>query len=295
MVAQKKSSLPQSIQGLKYEIRLIDLDNFDFENLVFSPVQETQTKMGTQKKIRVYYKHDEESCGPVIFPLREKLSFGVQPNNIDRDGNIIVENGVPKEEPSAYKAPLVLLSKEPKPEEQEEVDFFDGLKETIQKHVVQHREELGVEDDIPDNVLEFNVKNCYYKNKKKDKSPILYSELIYYKTEDKMATKFYGPGDKEEDPRDYKKLFLIEPNIRFEFITIRDGKYTPKFKIYDATVKPLGGGDTNAPPKRLAKKNDMDELTEEEKQTLENQQDELEEKEIVQEVDGSDDGFFDDI
>jgi len=273
-------------QSMKYDIRLIELNEFDFDNLIFSDVVEKKISNDkTYKQSKVYYKHDEETYGPVIFPLSKKLSFGVQPNNVDKDGNLMVQDGVPMTTPTAYKAPLVMVNKEPRPEDQEEVDFLDGLKQHIQDWAVEHKKDLGRAKKSDDTVRDMVSEVMYRKEDDDEASPILYCELMYYKQNQKMNTIFYGPGDKQVDPRKYNSTCLIEPNIRFDCLNITPKAISIKLRMYDAVVEPLRKG---GPMKRLAKKNEA------ELEDDENDDDTVHTDLVVDEVEEkSDDGFFD--
>jgi hypothetical protein len=237
--------------NLSYDLRLIEIKDFDFSRLRFSEPQDRKNPAGSFKSVRMTYQYDEKTYGPPIVPLRKKLCWGVQPNNVDKDGNQIVENGVPVDL-SGYKAPILMTSKEPQKEELEEVEFFDALHATIQDWAVKNKGEYLKKKKSDETIMDMVSPLLYRKDD--ESSPRLYAELIYYKDKKKMDTKFYGPGDKLISPQECGRSFLIEPNIKFDTINITSKAIKLKVRIYDATIEPLNRGGMQ---KRLARKNEV--------------------------------------
>lgn len=235
--------------NLTYDLRLVEIKDFDFSRLRFSEPQERKNPACTYKSVRMTYQYDDTTYGPPIVPLRKKLCWGVQANNIDKDGNQVMENGIPVEL-SGYKAPILMTSKEPQPEELEEVEFFDALHATIQDWAVKNKGEFLKKKKSDETVMDM-VSSLLYR-KDEESSPLLYAELIYYKDKKKMDTKFYGPGDKLISPQECTKSFLMESNIKFDTINITSKAIKLKIRIYDATIEPLSRGGIQ---KRLARKN----------------------------------------
>jgi len=281
--SKSKMNSTTDLSKLKRDIQLIDVDAFDFSRLVYSDPMDKQSPAGPYKSVRLSYMYDDQTIGPPIVALSKKLSFGVQADNVDKDGNIIQDNAGNPKELSGYKVPIVMTKKEPEPAELEEVEFFDALHSEIIRWAVENKQEIG-KGKKKDATIEDNVSVLLYRRTSPDgslddtASPIMYTDMIYYKNDKKMETRFYGPGDKEVNPLLFSKKFLIEPNIKFDLINITNKTIKLKLRVYDATVEPI----TRAPVKRLAKKNTISEEVEE----LQDEQEFNEDAEELQEDTG---------
>ena len=274
-----KSTLNMS-NSLNQDTQLIPLKDFKYENLVFSTPIDKQSPGGPYKQVKLSYKYDEKTIGPPIVPLSKKLCFGIQGNNITQTGEIDPEKTL-----SEYRCPLIMCRLEqPDPEGEEEINFFDGLQEEIARWAVENKASIG-KSKKKDATLEDMVSPLMYRKKDEqgeyvdNRSPIMYATLIWYKKNNNMVTRFYGPGDKEVDPRLYTNRFLIEPNVIFDKISISNKSIKLKCQIYDATVSSL-----SKPMKRLAKKN--------EDSPNDNDEDN-DQEEYVEEIDDQETGFED--
>jgi len=278
-----KMNTTKDISKLKRDIQLIEIENFDFGRIVYSDPIDKQSPAGPYKSVRLSYMYDDQTIGPPIVSLGKKLAFGVQATNVDREGSVMLDNAGNPKELSGYKVPIVMTKKEPEKTELEEVEFFDALHSEIIRWAVENKQAIG-KGKKKDATIEDNVSVLLYRRTAPDgslddsASPIMYTDMIYYKNDKKMETRFYGPGDKEVNPLLFSKKFLLEPNIKFDLINITNKTIKLKLRIYDATVEPI----TRAPVKRLAKKNTISEEVEE----LQEDDDFNEEVEEVQEDTG---------
>ena len=85
-----------------------------------------------------------------------------------------------------------------------------------------------------------------------DYIPQLYTKLIYWAKDKRCDTVFYGPGDKEMDPRTIEGGFNLIPTMQIDSMYIGD-KISYQHKIYDGTVRFR----EKTPKKRLAPKNNQ--------------------------------------
>lgn len=262
----KKSETKIDYSKLKRDVRLIPIDEFDWTRLVYGDVQTKNIPgaTGTYKHVNVQYMYDDEHIGPAIVGLGKHYCFGVQADNTDNEGNVMLDdNGNPRPL-KGYKVPIVMTSQKPdKPEpeewEAEEVDFFDAWRQELTRYAIENKKEIG-KGNKSDALLEDLISPILYRKGEKDGnieegiSPKLYANLIYYANKKEVGTSFYGPGDREMKISELKNHFHIHANIRFDNITVTSKAVSLKVRLYDATVEPI----VKAPKKRLASTNTME-------------------------------------
>ena len=252
------------VNKLEKDVRLIPIDKWDWSRLVYSEPQKYDIPDGSghYRRIRIQYMYDEKTIGPAIVGLGKHYCFGVQPDNVDKDGKILKDKDTGKDKPlRGYKVPIVLTSQNknnpaPTPEEQREVDFFEDWRSELLRYVTENKAKIGkgAKTDVQ---LEGMVSELlYYKkdaegNMVEGVSPKLYANLIYNAKSREVGTNFYGPGDKNLDPLKTTGHFYMFPTVRFDGIFVGGKAISLQHHVYDATVEPL----STAPKKRLARTN----------------------------------------
>jgi len=240
--------------------QLVDISEFDFDKLVISNVAKKENKFlgGFYRQSKLNYIYPNGKIGPLLVQFGKRFCFGVQPNNIDREGKIKKDKAGAPLSVTGYQVCLPMLSKDaPTDEERQVVEFLDNLKNYIQQWCVQNKKAVGMGKD-PDGLVESKVGDILYRKKTEDGeyedgyTPRLYIDLIYYSSNNSCETKFYGPNDSEIDPRSLvgKKFFNVIPTVRFDTIDVR-AKIAIKYKLYDGTVELQESGTK----KRFAPKN----------------------------------------
>lgn len=265
----KKESTAKKTKDLTPEQRekdeqLVDITEFDFDKLVISGVAKKENKFlgGFYRQSKLSYIYPNGKIGPLLVQFGKRFCFGVQPNNIDREGKIKKDKAGSPLSVTGYQVCLPMLGKDsPTTEEQQVVEFLDNLKNYIQQWCVENKKAIGMGKD-QDGLVESKVGDILYRKKTEDGEyeanyvPRLYIDLIYYSSNNSCETKFYGPNDSEIDPRSLvgKKFFNVIPTVRFDTIDIR-AKIAIKYKLYDGTVELQEGGTK----KRFAPKNNSTE------------------------------------
>src|SRR3970282_450561 len=87
-----KTNLVKATQNdLQKDIRTIPIDEWDWDRIGCSEPVKSALPDGSVSYGRVWinYKYDEKTIGPAIIELGKKYSFGVQPNNVDKDGKTL--------------------------------------------------------------------------------------------------------------------------------------------------------------------------------------------------------------
>lgn len=261
----EKKSAPKDVTQLKKDIRLIPREEFDWSRLVYSEPKKTEIPDGSGNYRRVYlnYMYDDNTIGPVIVEFGRKYCFGVQPDNVDKDGKVIKDEHGKDKSLKGYQVPIVManVSKEnptPSETEQAEIDFLDEFRNEVIRYSVENKKAIG-KGGKTDVQIEALVSELLYRKKNdegevvSDVSPKLYGKLIYFTKSKEVGTKFYGPGDKPVNPLSLKGHFFMYPTIRFDSLYI-SSKISLQHRIYDATVEPT----ERAPTKRLARPNTME-------------------------------------
>ena len=233
---------------------------FDFSTLVYAEPQKNEIPGGGgyYRRVRLSQIYPDGKIGQPMIQLAKRYSFGVQPNNLDKDGNVIQiddgHGGKCGKKLTGYKVPIVMTSKEPTEEEEDEVDFFDSLRAEIQRWAVENKKAIGKGSKSDVYVEELVSEILFRKKDKKTEeviegvSPKLYVNLLYYHNKKEVQTEFWGPGDEKIDPLTQTNHFFIWPTIRLDSIYIGGRAISLQLRLYDATVEPISRG----PRKRLA-------------------------------------------
>lgn len=239
----------KSLTGLERDIQVINISDFNWDNVIPTPPKQMEMKDGSGKYYNVYfnYKYDDKSYGPIIISLGKHFCWGIRED--DKKAN-------------NYKSCIVMTSenindtKQPEDWEQKEVEFFSKWKEYITNYLIENKKIIGKASKT-NSVLEDNTPSLLHYKKENDeiipnKSPSLYSAVYYDENNDDRSSHFYGPGDKKMNPLKLSDSFHITPNIRFERLFIGN-VISFKTSIYDAVVVPRNKNVR----KRLAPKNNI--------------------------------------
>lgn len=283
---------------LKKDTQLVPLDEWDWERVVISDPQKSDIPdgSGSYYRARIQYLYADGTIGPAIVELGKHYCFGVQPDNTDKDGNVLKDKdtGLPKPL-RGYRMPIVMTSqnatvKEPTAEEQREVDFFDEWKNHVIKYAVDNK--AGIKKAAKsDEAVASLVSSILYRKGESDGevdetvSPKLYISLKYFPKNKEIGTAFYGPGDKKLDPLKMTGHFDVYATVQFESIYIGGKTISLQYKVYDATVEPI----TRAPKKRLARPNTV--APEEQDEEAGNEKPEMMESEDEAEVEENGEDF----
>jgi hypothetical protein len=260
----KTTEKPVSTDQLEKDVRLVPIDEWDWDRVVFSEPVKKDIPDGSGKYQRVFisYRYDDKTIGPAIVGIGKHYCFGVQPDNVDKDGKPLKDDTGKPKPLRGYRVPVVLTGQtpekpDPTPEEEVEMQFFEEWRNQVIAYACNNKKALG-KGSKPDTYFEGQVGELlYYKRDKEGNpeegvSPKLYTNLIYFTKSKECGTKFYGPGDKEINPLTMiNKHFHIEANIRFDSIYIGGKSISLQHRVYDASVYPK----TTEPKKRLARTN----------------------------------------
>ena len=264
MPKTSKTSKSKSVQ-MKEDIQAVPVAEWDWSRVVYSkPIQkETQDGSGNFRRVKIQYMYDDHTIGPAIVSLQRHFSYGVQADNVDKDGNVkkdSMNNPVPLKN---YQVPIVMSNlKDDNPvitdEEQMEIDFLDQFREEVTRYAIENKKLIG-QGAKKDAHIEAAISNILWRKTlpsgdyDESKSPVFYTKLKYFAKSNVCHTPFYGPGDTEMDPLKVKGSFKITANIHFDNIFINSKTIALQHRIYDATIEP----NTSGPQKRLAKKNTL--------------------------------------
>jgi hypothetical protein len=255
---------------LKKDIRAVSVKDWDWSRVVYSePVKaDVPGGSGHYRRVRINYRYDDETIGPAIVELARHYCYGVQPDNLDKEGKVMIdkETKQPKQL-RGYKVPVVMTSQSKgnpnaiTPDEQAECDFFDELRAEVVRYSVENKVALG-KGAKTDEQVDGLVAKILYRKENEDGtivdglSPKLYTNLIYYANDknEQIKTVFYGPGDKIVNPLTMTNHFYISPNVSLDSIFISGKTISLQHKIYDASVEPIA----RLAKKRLARPNTME-------------------------------------
>lgn len=186
--------------------------------------------------------------------------YGVFPTfNLRKDGARYVKT----DEINGYQVIIPLTSQEtvqsPTDEEQTNINFFESFQNKVVEYMNENKDNLPqAYKYIPDDKMNQLVSPLLVQSKtettnekgKKVKLPDptkplhLYLPLQYYSKNDKIFTKFFGPGDREVDPLKYQKVRgQIQMVIRCESIYFGN-KTSIKLRLVEANYKPTPMGGT---------------------------------------------------
>jgi len=263
--AKKNATKKIDPSKLKKDTRLIPIAEWDWTRVVYSSPQKKDIPdgSGSFRRVNIQYMYDDETIGPAIVGLTRHFCFGVQPNNTDKDGVVIIDKQTGKPKPlSGYKMAHVLTSQSKEnpdsisPEEQFEVDHFDEWRAELIRYSIEHKKDIG-KGAKSDSQIEGMVGELLHRKKDaegnlvENTAPTLYANLIYYPNKKQVGTNFYGPGDKTVNPLSMKQFFYATTNIHLDNIYIGGKSISLQHRVYDSTVEPSSKG----PAKRLAKEN----------------------------------------
>lgn len=267
----KKGSKKIDTTQLKKDTQLIPIEEWDWAKVVYSEPSKKEIPDGSghYRQVQISYMYDKKTIGPAIVELGKHYCFGVQPDNTDKDGNILKDKNTGKEKQlRGYKVPIVMTSQnkdtpDPTEEEQREVDFFDDWKNEVVRYATENKKAIG-KGAKNDALIEGLVGDILYRKTDGEDmilegvAPKLYGNLIYFANKREVGTAFYGPGDKDVNPLTMTSHLYIYPTIRFDHIFIGGKNISLKHRVYDATVEPV----SRAPKKRLARPNTMEPVEE---------------------------------
>jgi hypothetical protein len=255
------------ISKLKKDTRLIPIAEWDWDRIVYSEPQkgETPDGSGTFRRVKIQYRYDDQTIGPAIVELQKHYCFGVQPDNLDKDGKVVVDKETGQNKKlGGYKIPIVMSNQtktnpEVTDEEQVEIDFFDQWSEELKRYAVENKAKIGKAGKT-DQQIEALIRDSLLYRKSDDQgvidqtvAPKLYANLIYYKNNKEIGTPFYGPGDKELNPLKLTGHFYVYATMRFDNLFFGGKNISVQYRVYDATVEPI----TRTPRVRLARANQL--------------------------------------
>lgn len=264
--SSKKTASTIDYSKLEKDTRLIPIEEWDWSRVVYSDPQKIEIPDGSGhfRRVRIQYMYDDKSIGPAIVELGKHYCFGVQPDNTDKDGKVLVDKNTGKEKAlRGYRVPIVMTNQnkdnpDVTDEEQCELDFLDDWRSEVIRYVIENKKAIG-KGAKKDTALEEMVGKLLYRKEDDDGvlvdgiSPKLYGNLIYYANKKEVGTTFYGPGDKEINPLSMTGHFHIYATIRFDNIYVGGKSISLQHRVYDATVEPIA----REPKKRLARPNKM--------------------------------------
>ena len=267
----------EKLKKMKYENRALDLDEWDWNRVVYKPAQKKDYR-GGHWTIKVLYAYDDETYGPAMIRLGRHRSYGVTPDNLDKDGEVVLDDAGQPKPLTGYKVPIVMTSKrgddgEATPEELAEVEFLNKFVEFTKEHVASVKGTVGKGGKKEDQVKAIGAEHMFYYAKHKDgpnvgeedttRAPTLYTKLRSFKDRKtnklKVETHFFGPGDVEVDPVTMKDSFYIQPTLNFYDVFVNPGTIKLRSDIWDGTVEPIvkSSGYTRTAPKNTLGKGEV--------------------------------------
>jgi len=203
-----------------FDTQLSDFNEFDINSIIFYKPEIINFSEANNnfKKVKICVRNRDGTIGDLVFSAPSNLfSFGIQ--------EIKNSDGVP----ISYIMPICLWKK--KEPTKEETAFIDILQKIIELSKEQ------IEKYTEGNVELKRFSPLSFKNDE-DKSPILYTKLIYNKKQNKISSLFIDENtNKEIDPiQILNKKCYITAAIKIESIFISD-KITLQIKLYEAIVK----------------------------------------------------------
>lgn len=241
--------------NLPYSMQVIPVEEFDPERIMTSdPAIKDVPPPGAGKyrTVKLRYKHNDGTQGPILLQLGEKYCYGVTPDNLDKDGQPRKDKEGNLLKMRNYQVSMPMHEKNgPNESEQLEIDLLDNLREYAQNYAVTNKKKLG-KGPLGSKEISNTVKSILFRKKKSeeeiaeldegdsmyrdDYTPQLYSKLIYWAKDKRCDTTFYGPGDKEMDPRKIEGPFFLIPTLQIDSLYIGD-KISYQHQIYDGTVR----------------------------------------------------------
>ena len=259
-----ESPKTKPMTGLKLsrEPQAFTVDEWDWNRLIFSEPQKEKFDGGFGYRIKINYKYSNDTMGPAIVSLDKHYCFGVQQDNLDKDGNVRTDKDGKPIPLKGYRMPLVMTSQtQTSPDEiteveQKELEFFDSWNMELLRYCLENKAAIG-QKNKNEGYFEGVIKSILYRkggdDPEKGVAPKLYADLIYYRNKKEIGTEFYGPGEKKLDPlsKQMRGHMHVYANIRFDSIYVGSTGISVKHKVYDCTVMPV----KKEPRKRLARPN----------------------------------------
>jgi len=238
------------------DVQAFPATEFDFSKLVIYDPVLTKTDAATFYRSKVGYVYPDNTVGPAVFSLSKKYCYGVQADNVDKDGKIAIDKETGKEKPlKGYRAPMVITGKDPTDEDELEAQFFEDLQTHIQNWGYENRAKFGkITAKKP--AIDAMVPYSLWRKKNPDGSfvensaRVYYCPLKYYVKDKRCDTVFYDINDNEIDPLSVKSHCWIVPTICIDNLFLNSKALSGQMKLYDATVELI----TQGPRKRLATK-----------------------------------------
>jgi hypothetical protein len=205
-----------------FDTQLSDFNNFDIGSVIFykpEPIHFSDEN-NTFKKVKICVKNKDGSIGDLVFSAPNDLfSFGVQ--------EIKNSEGMP----ISYILPICLWKKkDPTVEEQSFIEVLEKIINLCKDQVEKYT-------NSPIELKRFSPLSF---KSEEEKSPILYTKLIFNKKQNKISSLFIDEyTNKEINPLSVlNKKCYITAAIKIESIFISD-KITLQIKLYEAIVKVL--------------------------------------------------------
>lgn len=234
-------------------------NEFDFNKLVIYDPVLTKTDKATFYRAKVGYVYPDNTVGAAIYSLGKKYCYGVQADNLDKDGKVLVDKDTGKpQELKGYRAPIVIAGKHPTDQDKIDADFYESLQAHIQKWAFDNRAKFG-KAPAKQSAIESLVPFSLWRKKNpdgsfvEDSSKIFYTPLNYYVKDKRCDTVFYDMEDKSIDPLNVKGHCWIVPTVCIASVFLGAKTISPQQKLYDATVELISQG----PRKRLATKDTL--------------------------------------
>lgn len=224
--------------------QLIDVGNYDVENMIFSDavVGTVPNSALTFKRVNISTRNPDGSVGDLILPTERLFSFGVQEN---KDFNN-------PEKVNGYVLPLSLWGREgATPSQKVFTDLFDKIVEHTKDWIIDNKDVLEQYDLEKTALKKFNP--LYWKREKgkivEGTGPTLYPKLISSKKhakkgenkepQEKILSMFYTPSGVPIEPLTLLGRYCnVRAGIKIESIFI-GSKITLQVKVYEAEVEPI--------------------------------------------------------
>jgi hypothetical protein len=282
---------PKQELTLEKSMQVIPIENFDPERVIYSESEKKEIPdgKGNYRLTKVSYRYEDNTRGPILLQLSEKWCYGVNPDNLDNNGVVRVDSDTGKEQQMKnYQVSMPMFDSKTGAgaTDQMEVDLLDAFTTLGQSYAVNNKKKLG-KGNKSDQVMSDLVKPILFRKKKNGKElenleegqspyqenyvPQLYTKLLYFHKDKRCDTVFYGPGDKEMDPRKIEGGFYLIPTVQIDAMYIGDKGISWQHKLYDGTVRFR----ESRPRTRLAPKNTVAPSTVE---TTETEETEVEEE-----------------
>jgi hypothetical protein len=268
-ITQQEKTVDTNAQ-LEKSMQVIPTEEFDPERVIYSDPEQKEIPggKGNYRVVKVQYRYSDGTRGPILFQLSEKYSYGVKPDNLDLNGEVRTDDDGKPQKMKNYQVSMPMYDSKSgqTAQDQMEIDLLDGFQTLAQHYAVQNKKKLG-KGNKSDQVMKDLVKTILFRKKKTGKElenlnegespyqadyvPQLYTKLLYFLKDNKCETVFYGPGDKQLDPRRIDGGFYLIPTLMIDSMFIGEKGISWQHKLYDGTVRFR----ESRPRARLAPKN----------------------------------------